>query len=136
MVKNRVRAQKYPKVQWSNPCGSNGPHNLPYGKAWPWRTAQENLEDFIGYLFESKMTGFKKKLWGPLVDRFQEKGPLDLKTFETLLDLLLELKIYQWTVNLACETSSLPPQKYGLMSLLAQAQRRNKDRTDARSNRP
>src|SRR5690606_20397719 len=98
------------------------------------RSLQEILEDYRAYPFDSRMTGFKKNLLGRLTDHFQDKGPLDLKTFETLFDLLLGLNMYPGAMDLASHAVHQGPQEYFLHYFLAQAQWLNKDQSEAKRN--
>ncbi len=91
----------------------------------------EVLEAYMEYPFDSRMTGFKKKLLENLVHIFQHKCTLDLNTFETIFDLLLDLKMYPNSKNLASHYVQQLPKKYSLLYFLAQAQWLNKNTTEA-----
>ena len=92
------------------------------------------LEDYLAYPFDSKMTGFKKNLLGHLTDIFRYNTALDLKSFITIFDLLLNLKMFQKSENFASHYVKQRPEKYFLLYFLAQAQWFNKNKADACGN--
>ncbi len=91
----------------------------------------EVLEAYMEYPFDSRMTGFKKKLLVNLASIFQHKCVLDLNTFETIFDLLLDLKMFHNSENLALHYVQQLPKEYFLLYFLAQAQWLNKNTTEA-----
>ncbi len=92
------------------------------------------LKAYIKYPFDSRMTGLKKKILGHLARIFQEKFALDLNTFETIFDLLLDLKLYPDSENLASHYVRQLPKEYFLLYFLAQAQWFNKNKSQACGN--
>lgn len=89
------------------------------------------LESYLEYPFDSRMALFKKTLLAHLAHILQHTSSLEVKTFETIFDLLVDLKMYRESENLASYCVKQLPETHSLLYCLAQAQWLNKNTTEA-----